>query len=99
MSNTELSGSGGGGGAGEIELPAQLDGQLELHVEANRELLLVEGAGLQGGEAGEEMVTEPVLGMRMLMSSRVGEPWWLELCCAFNSVPYTASMPHTHTCK
>lgn len=61
---------GASGGAGEdMELPAQLEGQLELHVDPGRDLLFVEGGTVQGGEDG--MVTEPVLGMRMLMSSRV----------------------------
>ena len=82
LSNTELGaggiGSGGTGGAGggsgaagEVELPAQLDGQVDLHVDSGRELML--GAtGVQSGEMeGDEIVTEPVLGMRMLMSSRV----------------------------
>lgn len=66
-SSAELSASGGAGE--EMELPAQLEGQLELHVDPSRDLLFVEGGTVQGSEDG--MVTEPVLGMRMLMSSRV----------------------------
>ena len=81
LSSTELGaggigggGAGGGSGAaeaGEAELPAQLDGQVDLHVDSGRDLML--GAtGVQSGEMeGDEIVTEPVLGMRMLMSSRV----------------------------
>lgn len=75
MSNSDLSGGsvagGGGSSAGDMELP---DGQLELHVDANRgELLLVEQGGGGGVQSTEEdgLVTEPVLGIRMLMSSRV----------------------------
>ena len=75
MSGMELSGGVGGGGvARERELAAQMDGPLELHVDsAHREMELVEETGaLQAGELeGDGMVTEPVLGMRMLMSSRV----------------------------
>lgn len=65
--------SGGGTAREGMEIPAQMDGHLELHVDDNRgELLLVESGagGVQSGE-GDELVTEPVLGMRMLMSSRV----------------------------
>lgn len=65
-SSAELSASGGAGE--DMELPAQLDGQLELHVDPNRDLLFVEGGNVQSSEDG--IVTEPVLGMRMLMSSR-----------------------------
>lgn len=68
-SSAELSASGGAGE--DMELPAQLDGQLELHVDPNRDLLFVEGGNVQSSEDG--IVTEPVLGMRMLMSSRVSE--------------------------
>ena len=67
-------GSGGGGPAREgMELPAQLDGQLELHVDDNRSDLLLVEPGSGGVQSAEEdgLVTEPVLGMRMLMSSRV----------------------------
>jgi hypothetical protein len=58
----ELSGAGG-----------QLDGKLELHVDGS---LLVgeDAAGAEAAGAGMEddvLVTEPVLGIRMLMSSRV----------------------------
>ena len=55
----ELSGAGG-----------QLDGDLELHVDGS---LLVEEDAAGAGAAGEDdvLVTEPVLGIRMLMSSRV----------------------------
>jgi hypothetical protein len=57
----ELSGAGG-----------QLDGKLELHVDGS---LLVgeDAAGAEAAGAGMEddvLVTEPVLGIRMLMSSR-----------------------------
>jgi poly(rC)-binding protein 2/3/4 len=78
LSSAELGAGGGGasgGGSGaagsETDLPAQLEGQVDLHVDESRDLVLG-AAGVQSGEmeTGDEMVTEPVLGMRMLMSSR-----------------------------
>lgn len=85
-SSAELSASGGAGE--DMELPAQLEGQLELHVDPGRDLLFVEGGTVQGGEDG--MVTEPVLGMRMLMSSRVSCEWGglvelLQLCTTIHT--------------
>lgn len=72
LSSAELSASGGAAAGGDMDLPAQLDNQLELHVDANRDLLLVEGSSVQNSEMEVDgIVTEPVLGMRMLMSSRV----------------------------
>lgn len=71
LSSAELSASGGAAG-GDMDLPAQLENELELHVDANRDVLLVEGGSAQSGEMEVDgIVTEPVLGMRMLMSSRV----------------------------
>ena len=72
------SGVTGGGGGGDLTA-AQLEGQLDLHVDGNRsELLLVEAGVASGGgqsiaATGDDdvLVAEPVLGMRMLMSSRV----------------------------
>lgn len=64
-------GGSGVAGAGELAgTAAQLDGKLELHVDGS----LLEAAGAGGAGAGAEddvLVTEPVLGIRMLMSSRV----------------------------
>jgi hypothetical protein len=110
LSSAELGAGGGGasgGGSGaagsETDLPAQLEGQVDLHVDESRDLVLG-AAGVQSGEmeTGDEMVTEPVLGMRMLMSSRVSShaalciclpkaPRWPDVCV---HVPFHGT--HTH---
>ena len=61
-------GGSGVAGAGELAgTAAQLDGKLELHVDGS----LLEAAGAGAGAEDDVLVTEPVLGIRMLMSSRV----------------------------
>ena len=75
------------GMSGEGERAAQLDGPLELHVDGGHELELPEG--VVPGSEGDGMVTEPVLGIRMLMSSRVSAPASTEQAAAWTP-PYVA---------
>ena len=87
----ELTGAGGGG---------QLDGKLELHVDGS--LLVGEpgGAGAGGAGTGVEddvLVTEPVLGIRMLMSSRVSRSLILPRVCVYASLSCITVLCSAHT--
>ena len=63
MSSAGLSSSGGDA--------KQMDATLELQMEGGHELELAEASGVPQPEGEGSIVTEPVLGIRMLMSSRV----------------------------
>lgn len=88
MSSAGLSSSGGDA--------KQMDATLELQMEGGHELELAEASGVPQPEGEGSIVTEPVLGIRMLMSSRVRARPSCQPACQSASLPLFLS-PVWHT--